>query len=208
MRPSGGLAPDLNPNLIVWHGLQWIGTPWAAGQSCRGAGADCVGLALGVWRELTGLAVPRPGWRDDWPAGRVSPLLDGVRGYARPVPFTAARPGHLAVFRRAGRAVHLGVMVAPGQYLEAASLRAVRLAHAPRASSLWALPACPGAVTGPVDLTPGDCLAVVMPHECGGFYAEITHQLTADLLARTPAYPSVSAALDHLGAIYPHIEVM
>lgn len=201
--------PDLNPSLVAWHALQWIGTPWAPGQSCRGAGADCVGLVRGVWRELTGISVPVPGWRDDWPAAPAQPLALALPRYARPVRVTAARPGHLAAFRRDGRVVHLGVITGAGQYIEAATGRAVRMGSARAPSSCWALLAHPDAVTGPAGLTPGDCLAVILPPDDRGHVrAQITEQVSGDLLAVTGDYPTVAAAVDHLGAIYPFIETV
>ena len=30
----------------------WIGTPYVHQASCKGAGADCLGLVRGVWREI------------------------------------------------------------------------------------------------------------------------------------------------------------
>jgi len=32
----------------------WIGTPYVHQASVKGAGADCLGLLRGVWRELYG----------------------------------------------------------------------------------------------------------------------------------------------------------
>lgn len=199
---------DLNPNLVIWHALRWLGTPWAPRQACRGAGADCVGLVRGVWRELTGGTVAVPGWRDDWPVSAGDPLLAALRHYARPVPVTAARPGHIALFRRDRRAVHLGILFGDGQFIEAATGRSVRIGSGRGPSSCWALRGRADCETGPADLTPGDCLAVLMRPGPRGVRAQITHQLTGALLAVTPFYASVDAALNHLGPIYPDIETV
>jgi len=45
----------------------WIGTPYAHQASCKGAGADCLGLLRGVWRELHGCEPEKPGaYTQDW----------------------------------------------------------------------------------------------------------------------------------------------
>ena len=51
---------DLNTE-IVRIARTWIGTPSVHGASCKGVGADCVGLARGVWAEATGRALPKTG---------------------------------------------------------------------------------------------------------------------------------------------------
>ena len=38
---------------IVARARAWIGTPYRHRASCRGAGADCLGLVRGVWREVS-----------------------------------------------------------------------------------------------------------------------------------------------------------
>ena len=47
----------------------WIGTPYLHRASLRGVGADCLGLVLGVWRDIGGAIdfdIPHyaPGWRE------------------------------------------------------------------------------------------------------------------------------------------------
>jgi NlpC/P60 family putative phage cell wall peptidase len=39
---------------VVAAARGWIGTPYRHRASCKGAGADCLGLVRGVWRELVG----------------------------------------------------------------------------------------------------------------------------------------------------------
>ena len=39
---------------IVQAARAWIGTPYRHGQSRRGVGCDCLGLARGVWRDVIG----------------------------------------------------------------------------------------------------------------------------------------------------------
>ena len=40
--------------LIVASAQSWIGTPYLHQASLKGAGADCLGLLRGVWREVIG----------------------------------------------------------------------------------------------------------------------------------------------------------
>ncbi len=44
---------------IVAEARTWIGTPFQHAQSCKGKGADCVGLCIGTFKALGGIA---PGW--------------------------------------------------------------------------------------------------------------------------------------------------
>ncbi len=65
---------------IVAEARRWIGTPYVHQASLKGAGADCLGLIRGVWRNVLGRE-PRgmPGYSADW--GEVSgtePLLEGL----------------------------------------------------------------------------------------------------------------------------------
>ena len=97
----------------------WIGTPWCHGAACRGAGADCLGLVRGVWRELYGTVVPeRPVYPLDWAeAGAPDALLQGVGRHLRPLPADAPMcPGDVLVFQLSARgpARHLGVATAAG----------------------------------------------------------------------------------------------
>ena len=47
------------------HG--WLGTPYRHQASVRGAGADCLGLVRGVWREVIGPEPEAPPpYSSDW----------------------------------------------------------------------------------------------------------------------------------------------
>jgi NlpC/P60 family putative phage cell wall peptidase len=52
---------------IVALARGWIGTPYVHQGATRGAGADCLGLVRGIWRELVG-AEPEaaPAYSADW----------------------------------------------------------------------------------------------------------------------------------------------
>jgi len=104
---------------IVAVARGWIGTPYVHQASCKGAGADCLGLVRGVWREVIGdEPVTVPPYTPDWAEARgEEALLDGAAALLRPVDAEAARPGDLIVFRMRTSAVakHLGILAATGE---------------------------------------------------------------------------------------------
>lgn len=98
---------------------EWIGTPYRHQASARGAGADCLGLLRGVWRDLYG-AEPEavPAYTQDWsePDGDER-LWQAARRHLRDCnPRSAIRPGEVLLFRmRAGSvAKHLGLAAESG----------------------------------------------------------------------------------------------
>lgn len=94
----------------------WVGTPWCHGASCRGAGADCLGLVRGVWRSLVGPEpVAVPAYTGDWAeSGQARALEEALRRHFRPTVHAAV--GDVLVFRLSARgaARHLGVQTACG----------------------------------------------------------------------------------------------
>jgi len=92
---------------------EWIGTPYLHQASAKGAGADCLGLLRGVWREILG-AEPEalPAYTPDWsePAGGED-LWQGAMRHLVAKPLGAAVPGDVLLFRMHPRAVakHLGI---------------------------------------------------------------------------------------------------
>jgi len=54
-------------DLILTEAREWLGTPYRHQASCKGAGADCLGLLRGVWREVYGAEPePVPAYSADW----------------------------------------------------------------------------------------------------------------------------------------------
>ena len=104
---------------VVAAARAWVGTPYRHQASCRGAGADCLGLIRGVWRELHG-AEPEsvPGYTPDWAEpGRDEALWEAARRHLRQrARNEATEPGDVLLFRmRAGAvAKHLGVAARTG----------------------------------------------------------------------------------------------
>lgn len=98
---------------IVTAARGWIGTPYRHQGSCKGAGADCLGLIRGVWREVMGAEPERvPAYTMDWSETQHSEDLwhAALRHFeAKDLPDEA--PGDLLLFRMRDGAVakHVGL---------------------------------------------------------------------------------------------------
>lgn len=103
----------------------WIGTPYVHQASRRGAGADCLGLVRGVWRELLGAEPPDvPPYTADWaePA-REEVLWDAAKRLLVPRPVEDVAPGRVLLFRmrEGGVAKHLGIASGTASFIHAYS---------------------------------------------------------------------------------------
>ncbi len=92
----------------------WLGTPYRHQASCRGAGADCLGLVRGVWRELIG-AEPEavPAYTSDWSEpSRTEDLLAAAARNFVPMERGEATQGDIVVMRMRDGAVakHVGIL--------------------------------------------------------------------------------------------------
>lgn len=102
---------------VVVAARGWIGTPYRHQASVRGAGADCLGLLRGVWREVVG-AEPEaiPAYSPDWSeAARREDLFAAAGRWLDPVgswQTEAWEPGAVLLFRMRDEAVakHLGIL--------------------------------------------------------------------------------------------------
>ena len=101
----------MNPFVASARG--WIGTPYEHQASCRGAGADCLGLIRGVWRECIGpepTAVPA--YTPDWgEMNSVEVLWNAAAAHFLPVALPDRAPGDVLLFRMRDGAVckHVGI---------------------------------------------------------------------------------------------------
>ena len=96
----------------------WIGTPYVHQASCRGAGADCLGLVRGTWREVVG-AEPEapPAYSMDWSEPqRDERLWAAALRHLRPKALEHAEAGDILLFRMRDGAVakHLGLAAEVG----------------------------------------------------------------------------------------------
>jgi len=96
----------------------WIGTPYVHQASCRGAGADCLGLVRGIWRAVLGAEpeVP-PAYSMDWSEPqRDERLWAAALRHLQPKALEDAGPGDILLFRMRDGAVakHLGLAAEVG----------------------------------------------------------------------------------------------
>ncbi|MEQ1887559.1 MAG: NlpC/P60 family protein [Alphaproteobacteria bacterium] len=115
---------------IIEAARAWVGTPYQHQASCRGAGADCLGLIRGVWRDLYGAEPEQaPPYAMDWAEADTGELMrDAARRHLLETGVADAAPGDVLMFRiiRSGPARHAGILSAPGQIIHACSGHAVR----------------------------------------------------------------------------------
>lgn len=79
----------------------WLGTPYRHQASTKGAGADCLGLIRGIWRELYGYEpeIPPP-YTSSWGEyNHTEPLLNAARRNMREIPISKIDAGDILLFR-------------------------------------------------------------------------------------------------------------
>ncbi|MFD1746536.1 NlpC/P60 family protein [Rhizobium helianthi] len=109
----------------------WIGTPYRHQGATKGIGCDCIGLVLGVWRELYGSEPPMtiPPYAPDWAERSCEERLlhAGRQLFGAAMPLSEAKPGDILVFRwRAGCAAkHVGILAGDGWFIHAYEQAAV-----------------------------------------------------------------------------------
>jgi len=101
----------------------WIGTPYRHQASRKGVGCDCLGLMLGIWRELYGEAAPvRLTYSPDWAeTSRGEPLLDALRQRCSALEKSDMRPGDIVAFRwqASAAAKHLALLAPESRIIHA-----------------------------------------------------------------------------------------
>lgn len=101
----------------------WLGTPYRHQASRKGVGCDCLGLMLGIWRELYGEAEPvRLTYSPDWAeTARGEPLLDALRQRCGELNPSEMRPGDILAFRwqPGAAAKHLALLAPENRIIHA-----------------------------------------------------------------------------------------
>ncbi len=102
---------------IVACARSWIGTPYRHQAATRGAGADCLGLVRGVWREVYG-GEPEavPAYSMDWSEPQGEERLWAAAARHLRAKSAPPGPGDVILFRmRQGSvAKHLGLVTKAG----------------------------------------------------------------------------------------------
>lgn len=106
------------PDRVVSAARGWIGTPYVHQASTRGAGADCLGLVRGIWREVFGSEPEHiPPYTPDWSEPQRDEVLwRGAARHLRQKQLQDADVGDVLLFRmRSGSvAKHLGIQSCRG----------------------------------------------------------------------------------------------
>jgi NlpC/P60 family putative phage cell wall peptidase len=108
---------------IVAAARGWIGTPYRHQGALKGVGCDCLGLIVGVWREVTGGEVGAlPPYTPDWAEalGRET-FAEGARRHLVEIGAEAAREGDVVLFRWRAHlpAKHAGILTGPDAMVHA-----------------------------------------------------------------------------------------
>ena len=134
-RNPGAAVPDCarqEPGFIratiVAAARGWIGTPYRHQAALKGVGCDCLGLLIGVWRELGGEAGAVPPYTPDWAEamGRET-FAEGLRERQAEIDPADAREGDLVLFRWRKHlpAKHGAILTAPDRMVHAQERAAV-----------------------------------------------------------------------------------
>lgn len=114
---------------IVAAARGWIGTPYRHQASLKGAGADCLGLVRGVWRELHGDEPERPpAYTADWAeADGAETMAEAARRHMVEIAPGDALAGDVVLFRMRARgpAKHAAILAGGARMIHAYSGRAV-----------------------------------------------------------------------------------
>ena len=104
--------------VVVAAAREWLGTPYRHQASVKGAGADCLGLVRGVWREVVGEEPEAVrAYAADWAeVGGEETLLAAAGRWLEAVPVEEMRVGDVLLFRMAERAAvkHCAILSDPG----------------------------------------------------------------------------------------------
>jgi len=108
---------------LIAEAREWIGTPYLHRASCKGQGADCLGLVRGVWRAVLGNEpVPLPPYAPDWAeATRTEQMMDAAQRHLVPVEIANMTPGDVLLFRWRAHlpAKHAAILVTPDRMVHA-----------------------------------------------------------------------------------------
>lgn len=113
--------------LIIAEALSWIGTPYIHQASLKHKGCDCVGLLIGVWREVYGslpadfkLPTYTPNWAEE---SKTNLMTDIAQEYLETVDVDKYSVGDIVMYRmlKSAPTKHCGIIVSPTEIVHAYS---------------------------------------------------------------------------------------
>lgn len=107
----------VEPGRVIAAARTWIGTPYRHQASCRGAGADCLGVIRGVWRDLVGPEPePLPPYARSWAEdGGNELMLDAAVRLLAPASGAETAAGDVLLFRVGADRIARHAGIATGQ---------------------------------------------------------------------------------------------
>ena len=103
---------------IVAEVKEWLGTPYSHRASVKGIGVDCIGLIVGVYRELSGTKIPLPVYSPGCYENKINEkLIEEFSNILPKVEFPI--PGDILVFRYVKNisAKHCGILVSTKKFV-------------------------------------------------------------------------------------------
>jgi NlpC/P60 family putative phage cell wall peptidase len=120
---------DESSTRTIWHdkivaaARSWVGTPYRHQASVKGAGADCLGVVRGVWRDLVGPEPQNlPPYARSWAEDGAGELMLAAAGrWLVPAPGREISAGDVLLFRvsRGTVARHCGIATGPRSMVHA-----------------------------------------------------------------------------------------
>lgn len=110
---------------VISIAREWLGTPYMHQASLKGVGVDCIGLVIGIWRELYG-GEPEdfklPPYSPRWAEETGDELMVTIaRKYLEEIPLGEQIPGDVLMYRmfRRGMTKHAAIMISADTIIHA-----------------------------------------------------------------------------------------
>lgn len=117
------MAEVFSRDVVVQNARTWLGTPYRHQHATKGAGCDCLGLILGVYKEIAGRPLPKqpPKYSASWgEGGDTEFLLDAANQFLVPSDGNIS-PGNVLIFRMFPNSIakHCGIATSENSMIHA-----------------------------------------------------------------------------------------